>query len=341
MLAIILLWAVIYLSGLLFCKLGGEKETSRLWVHLTGFFFLFFSQGFVFIPAQLLGWSFTAASDILAVVYLIISLLSLVLCLKDIRADINKLKNIRKKEFSLGRYLNLIIWLFVGLLWVILIYEGQGRSDAVAETAATTVYTNSMNMFHPMTHAPLETGIILSKKIITLPFWYAAVSRWTGIPVVTTVQVAGTAFCLLFSFLAFARLGNLLFEGDNRKTSLLIVFMELLCLSGDYYRGADGYRKLYYGYSGEMIVAEVIIPVIITTLYCLLGKVLRKDFGEQNEGISLWGAILKSGMGIVASLFITSFIWGALTIILAIIIFLLSVLGSKLIKSRKESWNDE
>lgn len=337
MAAILLLWAVIYLSGLLFCKLGGEKETSRLWVHLTGFFFLFFSQGLVFIPAQLMGLNFTVASDILAVVYLITALLSLFLCLKDIRTDINKLKKFRKKDFSIGRYLNLIIWLFVGLLWVVNIYAGHGRNDAIAETAATTLFTNSMNMFHPITHAPLETGIILTKKIITLPFWYASISRWTGFSVVTTVQILGTVFCFSFSFLAFARLGNLLFQKDYHRTALLIIFMELLCLSGDYYQGADGYRNLYYGYSGEMIVASVIIPVIITTLYCLLGTVLRDDFGDQNEGISLWGAILKIGMGIMASFFITSFTWGALCILLAITVFLLSVLGSKLIKAGKES----
>ena len=308
-----------------------------MWVHLTGFFFLFFSQGLVFVPAQFLGLSFSAARDGLALVYLLISLAGVIFCHKDINEDINKIKSYKKGTGEIyGRYISLIICLFVGLIWVIMVYAGGGRNDAVTETAAVTVLTDSMNKYHPFTHELLEVGMIFSKKLITLPFWYAALSQWTGFSVISTVQILGSSICLLFSLMAFAGLGRILFEKDFFRISLLIVFMEFLYLSGDYYMGSEAYRQLYYGYSGEMIVASVVIPVIITVLYRFMGRVLRNDFSIEKEGISLPGAILMISMGGGMALFLTSFVWGVLPVIIVIFLFVLSAMGSKIMRSRKE-----
>ena len=104
---------------------------------------------------------------------------------------------------------------------------------------------------HPFTKQKLELGVILSKKIITIPFFYSLLSMWTGFDAVNTVWVLGTMLTIVCSLCAFAELGGLLFFRDFKKTWLLLVFMELMYLSGDYYVGSVGYRQLFYGYSGE------------------------------------------------------------------------------------------
>ena len=113
MLGIVLLWIVVYLSGMLFCKISGEKETSQLWKHLIGFFVLIFCQGIVFFAGQLLGWNFRQANDILTVLFVFLCIVSVVLCRKELVEMLEKMKSLSFKEMKNGRYLALFFWLFI------------------------------------------------------------------------------------------------------------------------------------------------------------------------------------------------------------------------------------
>ena len=323
MLALIILWVVVYLSGLLFCKIGGEKEASQLWINLTGFFFLFFSQGVIFFGAQLLGWSFTKALHCLEAVCAAVAIAALCFCFKDLKITWDRLKNWKVKSQEYGRYFGLIIFLFIGLLWMILLQMGENREDAVVEIASTTLMTNTMNQYHPFTHQPLSLGVIMSRKIITLPFWYGALSHWTGLEAVMTVQVLGSGVSLLFALLAFAELGNLLFERNLHYTCWLVILMEFLYLSGDYFLGNESYRQLYRGYSGEAITVSIIMPCVIIVLYRLLGKYLRENFKKEVLGIGIGNGIIRISLLLIISLFLTTVQWGIFVLLLAIFLFAL------------------
>lgn len=314
MLALILLWVVVYLSGILICKIGGEKETSHLWIHLTGFFFLIFFQGVVFFLAQLFGAEFSKGRNFLAVGLLITSLFSLLICRKEIGRSMEKIRKFRpEKKF----HLSLLLWLFAGLLWIMVSQRMIPRTDGIAETAAITLQTNTLNQYHPFTHEPLHSGVILTRKVITLPFLYAAISSWTGWDPAITVRVAGTAICLIFSMTAFAYLGHLLFYGNKNHMYLLLILIEFLYLSGDYHPSMDAYRQLYQGYSGELITAMVLLPAVIITLYRLTGFWLREDFPKEKEGIEGGRAVLSLGLIFAGSLFLTTVTWGILMLFLA------------------------
>ena len=211
MLGIVLLWIVAYLSGMLICKMSGEKETSQLWKHLIGFFFLIFCQGCVFFIGQLLGWSFGKAGMVLALVLLISAAISLLFCRKEMGTFVENIKNFSLKKVNYPRHKALLVWLFLGIVLVVAFGTVTNRDDAMAETVITTLMTNSMNQFHPFTRRPLELGVILSRKIITLPFWYSFLSQWTGLDGVDTVWILGTLLTALCSLLAFGELGSLLF----------------------------------------------------------------------------------------------------------------------------------
>lgn len=323
MLALIILWIVVYLSGLLFCKIGGEKEASQLWIHLTGFFFLFFSQGVIFFGAQLLGWSFTRAIHCLEVVYGAVTIGAVCLCTKELKMIWEKIKNRKAESRGYRRYFCLIIFLFIGLLWMISLQMGENREDAVVEIAATTILTDTMNQYHPFTHQPFSLGVIMSRKIITLPFWYGALSHWTGLEAVMTVQVLGSGVSLLFALLAFAELGNLLFERNLHYTCWLVILMEFLYLSGDYFLGNESYRQLHRGYSGEAITVSIIMPCVIIVLYRLLGKYLRENFKKEILGISMGNGLIRISLLLIISLFLTTVQWGIFVLLLAIFLFAL------------------
>ena len=335
MLGIVLLWIAAYLSGMLVCKIGGEKETSQLWKHLIGFFFLIFCQGCVFFGGQLLGWSFSKAGLVLTLVLFLVSVISLLLCRKELGIFFGNIKNFSLKNITYPRHKALLLWLFLGIVLVVAFGTVVNRDDAVAETVVTTLMTDTMNKYHPFTRRPLEFGVILSRKIITLPFWYSILSVWTGFEGVDTVWVLGTLLTVLCSLLAFGELGGLLFFRDFRKTWLLIVLLELLYLSGDYCVGAAGYRQLYYGYSGEVIVATVIIPCVLCILYRFLGTYVREDFPTEQEKLNLWGLILELGLCVGCCLFLIPMIWGVYMVILSIGVFFLSIAGVRLTKRKR------
>lgn len=336
MLSIVLLWSIVYLSGMLICKIGMEKGTSQLWKHLIGFFFLFFCQGIVFFTGQLAGWSFGKSRGILAGVLAGVTLLAVVVCYKEIGKLLEGLKAFSFKNMTYGRHWALVLWLFLGLAMVIVTGTVGNRNDAMIETVQTTLLTDTMNQYHPFTRKPLELGMIMSKKLITLPFWYSALSVWTGMSAVDVVWSLGSLITVLFSLMAFGELAGLLFFRDFRKSWLLVVLLELMYLSGDYYVGAAGYRQLFYGYSGEIIVATVTIPCVFCILYRFFGGYLRSDFSKETEGISLWGMLLELGICFGSCFFLTSIAWGIMFVLIAVALFFLSMAGVRLTKRIKK-----
>lgn len=337
MFSIVLLWISMYLSGMLICKICGEKETSQMWRHLIGFLFLIFCQGVVFFAGQLMGWGFRYTGRVLTAVLFGASFLSAVICHKEILRGLGKIKKGSWKKISYPRHLALLLWLFLGIVLVVTTGTFINRKDAVVETTITTLMTDTMNQFRPFTRTPLEQGVILSRKIITLPFWYGILSLWTGLGAVETVWILGTLLTALCSLLAFGELGSLLFFRDFKKTWLLVVLMELLYLSGDYYVGAIGYQQLFYGYSGEVMVATIIIPGVLSILYRFFGPFLRADFPVESEKLSLWGALVELGLCFSCCLFLVPFIWGIYMVMIAVLLFVLSMIGVRLTKlQRKE-----
>ena len=335
MLGIVLLWIVVYLSGMLFCKIIGGKGTNPMWKHLIGFFFLICCQGVFFFGGQLLQWSFHKTALIFSIFLFLVCCSAAFLCKKELMESWNEARRFKFKNMENGRYMALLFWLFIGIVFAVTFGTVVNRSDAIVETVQTTLMTDTMNEYHPFTRQPFELGVIMSKKIITLPFWYAMLSIWTGFDAVTTVWVVGTLLTMSCSLMAFAELGGLLFFRDFKKTWLLLIFMELMYLSGDYYIGSAGYRQFFYGYSGEVIVVTVLIPCIFCVLYRFLGPVLRGDFPKEKEKIGWPGLVLSLGLFVGSSFFLTSLAWGIVTVAIAVILFAISIVGVRLTKKIK------
>lgn len=271
---------------------------------------------------------------ILTVILLIVSMLSLMICRKEIVNLFQKIKSFSFKKAKYSKHWALMILLFLAIGLVVMLGTVTNRDDAVVETVLTTLMTDTMNVYHPFTREPLKIGIILSRKLITLPFWYSLLSIWTGLGAIDTVWTLGTLIIALGSLLAFAELGGLLFFRDFKKTWLLVVLMELLYLSGDYYVKAAGYRQLFYGYSGEVIVATLVLPCVLSILYRFFGPYLRADFPLEQERISLWGLITELALCMGCCFFLVPMVWGIYLVLIAAILFMLSFIGVRLTKKK-------
>ena len=323
MLGIVLLWLTVYLTGMLLCKIGGEKETSQLWIHLTGFFFLFLIQGVVFTAAQFLDFGFSKALLILVGVLGISDLLALLFCRREVGKGIRNIREKWKNRVGGDRVLWLMIWLWLGIFLVLSTGMVGNRQDALLETMQTTLATDTINRIHPFTGRPMELGIITSKKILTLPFWYAALCRWTGFTARDTVWVWGSFFTVTFSLMAFTRFAGYVTGKEIRKNWLFVILLELLILSGDYVVSAAGYRLLFYGYSGETIVGMVALPMLLCVLYRvsvpLLGR--KENRVLEKDRLGVWGTLVKLVLLFGASLFLAPLLWGPVLLFLAMLLF--------------------
>lgn len=325
MLGLVLVWLTVYLTGMLLCKIGGKKETSQLWIHLTGFFFLFLVQGGVFTAAQLLNLSFGKATLLMLVILAGCDLLALLLCQRQIRETIARIRNGRKENRQGNLQLWLIGWLWLGMLLVLSTGSEGNRLDAVLETVQTTLYTDTMNRFHPFTGQEMELGVILSKKVLTLPFWYAALARWTGFSAAETVLVLGSFLTITASLMAFTQLANLVMGRKTRENWLFVVLLELLILSGAYATAASGYRLLFYGYSGETIVGMAALPMLLCVLYRLCIPLLlgRHSRVRQEDQLGVWGALVKLGLLFGSSLFLAPLTWGPILLLIGTVLFVI------------------
>ena len=93
---------------------------------------------------------------------------------------------------------------------------------------------------------------------------------------------------------------------------------------------------LVYGYSGEVIVSTMLIPAVLCILYRFFGPFLREDFPVEKESISIWGMLLSMGLCVSCSFFLTSFVWGFFMVLLSVILFVVSAVGVRLTKRRKQ-----
>lgn len=321
MIGVVIVLILSYLTGMLLETIGKGKETSWMWKLLIGFFFLLLCQGPVLVAAQLLSWNFRKAAFAAMGVMVLPGLVSLIFCGKKLFWNLRKMNFAKWREPSeLGRSL-LLLGLFLGMALLLFRYRGFLRQDAMVETVQTTLYTDTMNQYHPITGQEME--MIFSKKILTLPFFYSMLTFLNGGESTAVVWIWGSLFSFLLTLASQSELAGLLFHRDRKKTWLFVFFLELLYLSGDYAAGTFGYRQLLYGYQGETIVAGALLPLVISVLYRCFGQALDTAFEREKEGMPLWKGALLLGLCLGVSLFLAPPATGALLVLITVVVFFL------------------
>ena len=155
------------------------KETNQIETYLIGFFFLFFLQGVILIPCVWLGVSLMAASLILLAAATIISLLALAFKIADVvkkgkkEPEEKKSKAVWRKSEKVLFFMTVLILLLVVLRMILGV--DILREDITLETVLTTLQSDTLFQMHPLTGRRMETGMIASKKIVTLPLFYACI----------------------------------------------------------------------------------------------------------------------------------------------------------------------
>ena len=150
-----------------------------------------------------------------------------------------------------------------------------------------------------------------------LPIYYSFLSSFYGIRdsmllyLILTLQ---TILCVYFACVTV----TMPVLRSRKKNLIFSIFLGTLILSGDYYSHAIGAKILWNGYSGEAIVAGVMLPYVLYVITCWY----RQERGDGEEANAYLRAVNIVKLLIVAlsSVFITGLTTGVVLIVIEIFI---------------------
>lgn len=309
-----------YLAGYSCKSILRWKETNQIETYLIGFFLLFLVQAVVFIPCVWMGTSLTYAVNLLTAVFVFIVILFFgVLFVTRIRrkkvAAADPVKVSWKKTERI--YFGLMVAVFLWILFRMVSTLDVLREDIVLETVLTTLETDCLYQVHPLTGRMMEAGMITSKKILTLPLFYAAVVKMTGLDASVFLYLVMGILTLLGTYYASALLFTQVSNITRSKLYIFWLVMGMLILSGDYHTGVISYKLLYQGYEGSAICFGVILPYL---LYLIAAWYQKETKEEKNTIGCRLMYIFKIGMAFLTSLLITGLGNGFVFLFMAMVI---------------------
>lgn len=282
------------------------KETNQIETYLIGFFFLFFMQGVIFVPCVFAGLSFQVACTILLAAALGLIALGFIMILWN-RFRSKKTGDLEEKKklpWRKGDKFMCAVMMTVFVLLVVRMILGLdlSRDDIVLETVNTTLQTDTMFTYHPLTGMMMDGGMIASKKIVTLPLFYAAIAKLTGMIPYQLLYLVINIWVLGCSYYACMLLFSKVTSITRNKVYAYWLAYGLLLLAGDYHESTLTYRLLYQGYEGTTICFGVLMPYL---LYVVLSWYRQ----ESDEEKTTWGMrimyVLKIALVFAASMVIT------------------------------------
>ena len=304
---IILLFILPFAAGTVCKGILRWKETNQIETYLIGFFFVLILQGVILVPCVFLGLSFELACTLIfgmTVALLVVG--TIVFLMTRIKEKKQEETEDKKKLFwRKGDKLLYLTMMATFVLVVVKIILGQNtlRDDIVLETVNTTLINNSMFTHHPLTGMMMDGGMIASKKIVTLPLFYATVVKLTGIEADVFLYLIVNVWVVGCSYYAYLLLLSKFTDVTRSKIYSYLAVLGLLLLAGDYHKGALPYRLLYQGYEGVTICFGVLMPYL---LYVIFSWYKRESEEEKTTiGMKIM-YLLKIGLIFASSMFITS-----------------------------------
>ena len=210
----------------------------------------------------LLGWSFLAVTELLlaeiAVAVLGLSLSGLIAHKKAIAVSAIAGKTVAA---ALGFLILLqVLWILTGeRVWT--------DGDMTLETVNTFLKENSIYTVDPLTGEPYTQGMSFRLKLLCLPTLYGTISRWSGMAPETVVYRLIPCLTLCMGYLAYGRLGAVLFDHNREKCNIFLIIVGILFCAGTYMPGVDGFDIFYGGFRGVTIRAAVLLPYLFSCLF--------------------------------------------------------------------------
>lgn len=307
-----------YMAGYSCKNILRWKETNQIETYLIGFFLLFFLQAVIFIPFVWMGKSLTDAVFCFYALLLVLAVLFAVCVFITIRKKKNE-EGAVKTPWKKADQFYFLLMIIIFLLILVRMAMGMNilRNDIMLETVLTTIQTDTLFVMHPLTGRVMEAGMITSKKLITLPLFYAAVIRMTGLEAEVFLYFVMGVVTLVSAYYANELLFSQIVQPGRFQRYLFRIILGVLILSGDYHEGVISYQLLYRGYEGSTICFAVILPYL---LYLITSWYKREVSEEKPTVGSRFVYFTKILMGLLVSLLLTGMGTGFVFLFMATVI---------------------
>ena len=295
----IALWFPVF-SGLLFVdKKGKISFVTIIESYLLGQFLMWSVFQLIAVPIVRLKLHFSLLFFVYLGILILLSILGIVRWLR--RQD--------KINWDLSLPKTPVIWIVLGLAVAVILYqcgmyvfglhldEDDARWLAEANDA---LIQDRMFLHNPSNGSFIGRfgGDMVRDSISPWPMYIAFLSRMTGIRVATLSHTVYAPVLLIISYMAYARIGSLVFKGKEERIVFLFAISVIMLFFGGQ-SASESTFSLIRIWQGKAVVAAVTVPAILSQIL----KIQAED--TPGNWLILFmmccGSCLFSGMGVVIS----------------------------------------
>lgn len=250
-------------TGLLLCTLLNLNVKSITLTLLTGFLSFFCLFGIIAIPMIFMSCKLSTLTYTIMILSAIIIILSLIFGYKRYPLFFKRLlKNIQQHSYMI---IFLILAVFIQQLIIFNHIDWSADASYYIGKVTTDVYTNTMGHYNPYTGAALKS--LDSRRVFAcFQEFNAVIAQFFNIHPLKQAKLIMPQILALMTSILYYQVGLQLFDGNKKKSDLLVFFVVLLDIfSNTIYTNST--FLLTRTYEGKSILANIIIPAMI---YCFL-----------------------------------------------------------------------
>lgn len=188
---------------------------------------------------------------------------------------------------------SLVILLVVLLqLAAYILFVPDTGSSTMGETISVTTATGTVFSYNPVTGALLERGIYPVYKLASIPIFYSALYRLSGLSFPIFVYTVLPIWVLLVGLTVMILWGEVLSRGIKERRVLFLMFYSLMVLLRGGVEETFGYLMMHEAFKGKTLATAVLIPLFFCGLYLFVFQ-KEKLYGTAMSFLSLSGIVFS------------------------------------------------
>ena len=181
-----------------------------------------------------------------------------------------------------------ILW---GIFFLLLIFQlvmaifyAYEEGDDAFYVAISTIAVDSDEMYLKLPYTGGTTGLSARHGLAPFPIWLAYLARMSGIPAVTTAQIAAPLALIIMAYVIYYLIGKLLLSNRPHTLPAFMILTEIMVILGGYSVYSAENFLLVRTAQGKAVVANIILPFILLLLMIMLNKIHT----GKRIGFALW-----------------------------------------------------
>lgn len=182
----------------------------------------------------------------------------------------------------------------------------DNTGDYTVETVNTTLSTNTIYNYNPMTGARFANEMTFRGKLVSLPLFYAYLAYLFSGNVPFLVYKCITVWGILLKTMCFFLWGKTLFgksEQRDRQIAFFVVGLGILNLCGLFSVKSIFYYQIFRGFRGEAICHGILIPYCLYAYYMVVTEKQVKNIAYLIMAVAATIAMVDIQKGLMPCLF--------------------------------------